>query len=73
MRKINKFLFYTGLFSINAFRYNWRAIVYPTLIVGILVSLFFGNAWYFIPSFIGSYLAGIHTEYVDYKNQTNEH
>jgi uncharacterized membrane protein len=71
MRKINKFLFCLGLFTVNAFRYNWRAIVFPTLIIGTAASWFFGTAWQFIPSFIGSYLAVIHDEYIDYKKVKN--
>lgn len=72
MSKINKFLFYTGLFTINAFQYNWKAIIYPTVICGTAMALLCWNAWLFIPSFIGSYLACVHDEYVNYKKATND-
>ena len=72
MTKLNKFFFYLGLFTVNAFRYNWKAIVFPTLIIGTIMSLLFYDAWLFIPAFIGGYLAQIHSEYTDYKNATNE-
>lgn len=67
MVQINKFLFFLGLFSINAFKYNWRAIVIPTGLVGSLVSMYHQSTWHYVPCFIGSYLAGIHTEYMNYK------
>jgi hypothetical protein len=70
--KVTNILFYIGLFTINAFRHNWDGIIIPTAIVGIPASLYFGSAWHIIPSFIGSYLACIHDEYVKYKNVTNE-
>ena len=72
MNKINKFLFFTGLFTINAFRYNWVEIIYATLIVGTATSLLFWDAWQFIPAFIGAYLGVIHNEYIDYKKESNE-
>lgn len=67
MIQLNKFLFLLGLFTINAFRYNWKAIVIPTALVGSLVSMYHQSAWHYVPCFIGSYLAGVHTEYMSYK------
>lgn len=73
MIKLSNFLFYLGLFTINAFRYNWLKIFIITTIVGIIPVLIFKSPWQFIPSFIGAYLAELHNEYVQFKNESNEH
>ena len=73
MSKLSNFFFYFGLFTINAFRYNWDAIVIPTLTCGAIASFIAGSALLFIPAFIGSYLAQIHSEYKRFKRHTNEH
>jgi len=71
MTKLNKFFFYVGLFTINAFRYNWKLMILLTFIVGTASSLLFRDPWQFIPAFIGSYLTLMIAEYFDYKNATN--
>lgn len=60
-----------GLFTINAFRYNWKVIIIPAIIAGSAFSLIHQSAWHYIPTFIGSYLAGLHAEYVNYKQSNN--
>lgn len=73
MTKLSIFLFYLGLFTINAFRYNWLKLLIITIIVGITPVLIFKSAWHFIASFIGAYLAELYNEYVQFKNESNEH
>lgn len=72
MTKLNNFFLYLGLFTINAFRYHWDAILIPTLIVGGAVSLITGSPWQLIPAFMGSYLAQIHDEYKQFKKENDE-
>lgn len=72
MNRLNNFFFYLGLFTINAFRYNWDAILIPTVICGAVISLIAGSPWHFIPCFIGSYLAALYEEYKLHKIGTND-
>lgn len=72
MSKITNFLFYLGLFTINAFRYNWDAIIIPALTCGAIASFIAGSAWLFFPAFVGSYLAQIYNEYKRFKRNINE-
>lgn len=69
MIKLSNFLFYLGLFTINAFRYNWLKIFIITIIVGIIPVLLFKSLWQFIPSFIGAYIAELYNEYVQFKKE----
>jgi hypothetical protein len=71
MTKINKFFFFLGLFTVNAFRYKWKGIIISTLIDGLAMSLLFRDPWLFIPAFIGVYLGQIYIEYIDYKKVKN--
>lgn len=73
MIKLSNFLFYLGLLTIKAFRYNWIKILIITIIVGIIPVLIFKSPWQFIPSFIGAYIAELHNEYEQFKNERNEH
>lgn len=72
MINLNNFLFYLGLFTINAFRYNWAAILITTLIVGGAMLLITGSPWHIIPAFIGSYMALIYDEYKQFKKENDE-
>lgn len=67
MSKLNNFFYYLGLFTVNAFKHNWDAILVPTAIVGTVMLLIVGLPSLFIPAFIGSYLAQIHNEYKQFK------
>lgn len=73
MNKLSNFFFYLGLFTINAFRYNWKAIVLTTLGVGAVSSLATRSAWHFIPVFIGVYIGALYVEYKQFKRHNNEH
>lgn len=73
MTRISNFFFYTGLFTINAFRYNWKAIALTTLVVGTIAALVGRSAWSFIPVFVGVYAGVVWAEYNQFKQENNEH
>lgn len=72
MIKINKFFFYLGLFTVNAFRNNWKLMLFSASIIGIPEAISLKDALYLIPCSLGAYLAAILSEYIDYKNASDE-